>query len=67
MRKTLRDIFLTYNIDIRDEDGNLRNVVDVLSHIHLRLDKDYYEELSEEISFQLKLQNIFEDEKKKGA
>jgi hypothetical protein len=66
MDRTIRDIYLKYGVDIRDKDGSLRNVIDVLEDIYFRVHKDEYKKIEQDIYFQTKVENVFEKEKEKG-
>ena len=66
MDRTIRDIYLQYGVDIRDKNGSLRNVIDVLEDIYFRVHKDEYKKIEQDIYFQTKVENVFEKEKEKG-
>ena len=66
MDRTIRDIYLEYGVDIRDKNGSLRNVIDVLEDIYFRVHKDEYKKIEQDIYFQTKVENVFEKEKEKG-
>jgi hypothetical protein len=67
MEKTLRDIYLTYGVDIRHDNGSLRSVVDVLEDIYLNINKDKFEEIEDEIfSTERVSGSVFEKERERG-
>jgi hypothetical protein len=58
---TLEEIAKKYGIDLRDSDGDLRNVIDVLEDMFLRLSTAEYLKLMFEISEEEKNYNLFDD------
>jgi hypothetical protein len=58
---TLEEIARKYNIELRDSDGDLRNVIDVLEDMFLRLSTAEYLRLMFEISEEEKHYNLFDD------
>jgi hypothetical protein len=58
---TLEEITKKYNIDLRDSDGDLRNVIDVLEDMFLRLSTAEYLRLMFEIAEEEKHYNLFDD------
>jgi uncharacterized protein with von Willebrand factor type A (vWA) domain len=66
MDRTIRDIYLEYGVDIRDKNGSLRNVIDVLEDIYFRVHKDEYKKIEQDIYFQTKVEDVFQKEKEKG-
>lgn len=67
MDKTLRDVYLTYGVDIRDDNGFLRSVVDVLEDIYLCINKDKFEEVEHDIFLEESMGgSVFEKERKRG-
>jgi uncharacterized protein with von Willebrand factor type A (vWA) domain len=66
MDRTIRDIYLEYGVDIRDQNGSLRNVIDVLEDIYFRVHKDEYKKIEQDIYFQTKVEDVFQKEKEKG-
>jgi uncharacterized protein with von Willebrand factor type A (vWA) domain len=66
MDRTIRDIYLQYGVDIRDKNGSLRNVIDVLEDIYFRVHKDEYKKIEQDIYFQTKVEDVFQKEKEKG-
>jgi len=66
MKKTLESIFKEYNIDIRDEYGMHRNLLDVLEQMYIWLGKGDYDKIAEEIYYQDKIDSVFDEERKRG-
>jgi hypothetical protein len=66
MKKTLEEIYLDHGIAIRDEHGFLRNPIDILEDLYIRLSPDEFKEINDEIMFQEKNFFIFQEERKKG-
>ena len=66
MKKSLEEIYLQYGIRIRNERGFLMNPLEILQDIYYKLDKQDFEEIQDQIYNQHKIQDIFDEEKKKG-
>lgn len=63
---SLETIAKKYGITLRDKDGNLRNVVDVLEDMYLKLNLDEFLRLMYEISEEEKYSNIFDEARGRG-
>ncbi|MFW5889542.1 MAG: hypothetical protein ACOCUD_04095 [Bacillota bacterium] len=57
----LEDIYAKYGINLRDSNGNLRNVVDVLEDMYLKLNYHEFIKLQYEISEEELRNDIFDD------
>lgn len=57
----LKKIFKKYNIDLLDKNGQLRNVIDVLEDMYLKLSPKEFNLLTYEISEEEKYRNIFDE------
>ena len=66
MKKTLEQVYLEHGINIRDDRGFLRNPIDLLEDMYLKLTDEEFREINDEIMFQEKMHFIFDDERKKG-
>jgi hypothetical protein len=62
----LRDIYLKYSVDIRDENGFLKNPLDLLEEIYMRISEVEYKEIRDEIFFQEKVYFVFDEEREAG-
>lgn len=56
----LEKIFIKYNIKLRKENGRLRNVVDVLEDMYLRLGGSDFSTIMNEVQEEEKEQNVFD-------
>lgn len=56
----LEEILLKYNIEIRNKNGRLRNIVDVLEDFYLKLTPTEYNKIMFEISEEEKEINVFD-------
>lgn len=57
----LEKIFKKYRIDLRDKNGNIRNVVDVLEDMYLKINPTEYNQIMFEVMEEEKYANIFDD------
>ncbi|MFW6001964.1 MAG: hypothetical protein ACOCQD_01345 [archaeon] len=57
----LEDIYAKYGINLRDSNGNLRNVVDVLEDMYLKLNYEEFIKLQYEISEEELRNDVFDD------
>jgi hypothetical protein len=56
----LEDIFKKFGIDLLDEEGNLRNLIDVLEDMYLKLNSFDFTKLMYEISEEEQYADIFD-------
>lgn len=57
----LEKILKKYGIPLRDQEGNIRNVVDVLEDFYLKVSASEYNKIMYEVSEEEKYYNIFDD------
>jgi hypothetical protein len=56
----LEDIFKQYGVRLRDDEGNLRNLIDVIEDIYLKLSPSEFNRIMREITEEEKYSNIFD-------
>jgi hypothetical protein len=56
----LEDIFKQYGIMLRDDEGNLRNLIDVIEDMYLKLSPSEFSRIMREITEEEKYSNIFD-------
>jgi hypothetical protein len=56
----LEEIFAQYGIELREKDGSLRNVIDVLEDMYLKLTPSEFNKITMEIGDEEKWSNIFD-------
>lgn len=56
----LEEVFANYGITLRNEDGSLRNLIDVLEDMYLKLTPFEFHKLTYELSEEEKYSNIFD-------
>jgi len=57
---TVEQIFYKYGIKLRDRDGNLRNLIDVIEDMYLKLNGREFTQIMYEITEEEKFDNIFD-------
>lgn len=62
----LEEVFANYGIALRNEDGSLRNLIDVLEDMYLKLAPYEFHKLTYELSEKEKYSNIFDQARKRG-
>ena len=66
MEKSLEELYLQFDIKLRNERGFLRNAIDVLEDIYKKCDAETLKEIRKEIWLEEEEQYIFDEERKKG-
>lgn len=59
----LREIYAQYGIELRDKNGELRNTIDVLEDMFLKLNIQEFLEIHLEIAEEEKYANLFDNER----
>jgi len=57
---TLEKIFIEYGIELRNSEGDLRNLIDVLEDMYLKLSSFEFTKIMYEISEEEKFNNLFD-------
>ena len=65
-RISLEELYLQFDIKLRNERGFLRNAIDVLEDIYKKCDAETLKEIRKEIWLEEEEQDIFDEERKKG-
>lgn len=61
----LEEVFATYGIQLRNLDGSLRNLIDVLEDMYLKLTPMEFHKLTFELAEEEKYSNIFDQARKR--